>query len=481
MSAPAPFSYLPYSLGALATSTDDVAPCPTIDGVVLDWSDRGTSHVDYGRSEGLPLLQGRFLGYGIHGGVYETTCKGIALAWKRKFCRQKIGRRERQEIEIIKRLNHEHIITLVGTYTQGPFLGLLLWPVAVCDLAAFIEDVDWLQRQDLLPHEVSILDTTPDDIAERTTRLMALGVWNLQIDTRLDSKEAINATLELAILYLEKSIGCMASAVAYLHRSGVKHKDLKPSNVLLSSNGIWLSDFGTATDFSLLTQSATDSGERGTPKYFAPEVAAFEPSGRAADIFSLGCIFFEMISLCIGYTLDETTRLRVKNDKSFQANLDAITHWFKFERIFSRMPADEYFLGLVRSMMTVNPIERPSAESIEDDISLFSSFTTFSGLWKTWKPSIFCGECCDLNKEAYRVPSPSLISPQMSFCMTVHIGNTYRMKFRPLKPGLHTWNFFIELSNYDLVHEVHIFKVSGNPRHRKLCGPILPYPSLHRR
>ncbi|ORX93070.1 hypothetical protein BCR34DRAFT_580744 [Clohesyomyces aquaticus] len=36
--------------------------------------------------------------------------------------------------------------------------------------------------------------------------------------------------------------------------------------------------------------SATNNGERGTPKYSAPEVASWIPSGRAADIFSLGCI-----------------------------------------------------------------------------------------------------------------------------------------------------------------------------------------------
>ena len=42
---------------------------------------------------------------------------------------------------------------------------------------------------------------------------------------------------------------------------------------------VWLTDFGTATDFSSQTMSATENGERGTPKYFSPEVAAFRPSG----------------------------------------------------------------------------------------------------------------------------------------------------------------------------------------------------------
>lgn len=82
-------------------------------------------------------------------------------------------------------------------------------------------------------------------------------------------------------IYLQ--IGCLVSAVEYLHEQEIRHKDLKPSNVLLSSDGLDLSDFGSAKDFSLLSQSATDN-ERGTPKYFAPEVCP-KPRGnhRLAD------------------------------------------------------------------------------------------------------------------------------------------------------------------------------------------------------
>jgi hypothetical protein len=100
-----------------STSTDSIdskpSPCELINGVALDWSGRGTSHVDYSKSEALPLIQGRFLGYGMHGGVYETSCNGIALAWKRKYCTRRVGHRERREIEIIKRLEHRHVIRLV--------------------------------------------------------------------------------------------------------------------------------------------------------------------------------------------------------------------------------------------------------------------------------------------------------------------------------------------------------------------------------
>lgn len=95
--------------------------CEYIDGVPLDWSGHGTSHVDYNKSDVLPFTQGKFLGHGMYGGMYETSCNGVKLAWKRKYCRRKIGERERREIQVIKKLSHVHIVRLMGTYTRGPF------------------------------------------------------------------------------------------------------------------------------------------------------------------------------------------------------------------------------------------------------------------------------------------------------------------------------------------------------------------------
>jgi serine/threonine protein kinase len=162
-----------------------------------------------------------------------------------------------------------------------------------------------------------------------------------------------------------------SGAAAYLHSSGIKHKDLKPSNILLCENGLWVTDFGTATDFFILTSSAIENGERGTPKCLAPKVAVYEPSGRAADIFSMGYIFFEVTTLCIGYTLDETQKPREANDRSFQSNLTRIVNWFDFEEISGRTAVDENFLGLVRRMEKY-PDDRSSANAVEEEVALIS-------------------------------------------------------------------------------------------------------------
>jgi serine/threonine protein kinase len=206
----------------------------------------------------LPLTQGEFVGHGMHGGVYETSCNGVKLAWKRKYYRRKIGERERREIEVIKKLSHRHIIRLMGTYTHGPFLGLLLWPVATCDLASLLEDVDWLQKQVRLERlPVMLLENRTEQTDEREARLQAL---------EIPIEGSTTLTRDSAVVLLRSRIGCIASAVAYIHESNIEHKDLKPSNILLSRNGLWLTAPRSLSQCQSLTTSVTDNGERGTPK-----------------------------------------------------------------------------------------------------------------------------------------------------------------------------------------------------------------------
>jgi hypothetical protein len=64
---------------------------------------------------------------------------GHVFAWKRRFCRRHIGDAEKRETEVMKKLSHRHIVRLVGSYTHRQFLGLLVHPVAVCDLATLFE------------------------------------------------------------------------------------------------------------------------------------------------------------------------------------------------------------------------------------------------------------------------------------------------------------------------------------------------------
>ncbi|OCL00876.1 kinase-like protein [Cenococcum geophilum 1.58] len=319
------------------------------DSVFEDWSGRG-SHVDFTADETVPLVQGRFLGHGVNGGVWETHCKGVALAWKRKYCRRKIGDAERKEITILKKLSHNHIVKLVGTYTYRQFLGLLLWPVAVCDMATFFEDFETVLGE----------NCTIDD--EQSARLTALGL-------PCESQDSLHSH---GCEFLYPKIGCLASAIAYLHEQKVRHKDLKPSNVLLSRNNLWVTDFGTSTDFSLLSTSATEDGERGTPKYFAPEVAAFKPNGRSADVFSLGCIFLEILTAVKYGTLRPMRMSRPAMDGSFQSNLNRRQQWLQM--LNTESSYHKHLLCEIEDMLNIDPQTRPTALEVKNHLAFIDQF-----------------------------------------------------------------------------------------------------------
>jgi FixJ family two-component response regulator len=89
----------------------------------------------------------------------------------------------------------------------------------------------------------------------------------------------------------------IAGALEAIHQAGILHRDLKPANIMFRHDGsLALIDFGLAKQMRLHA-ALTGTGQIfGTPYYMSPEQGHAEPTDERSDLYSLGCIFYEMLT-----------------------------------------------------------------------------------------------------------------------------------------------------------------------------------------
>uniref|UniRef100_H3GGZ3 non-specific serine/threonine protein kinase n=1 Tax=Phytophthora ramorum TaxID=164328 RepID=H3GGZ3_PHYRM len=141
----------------------------------------------------------------------------------------------------------------------------------------------------------------------------------------------------------------MAMAIKYLHGQRVLHRDLKTSNVFLTrANVVKLGDFGIAKTLdSTLDQAKTVVG---TPYYMSPEVCESKPYSYASDVWSLGCVLYEMLALRHAFDAPNILTLILKIVQQDCAPVPP--HY------------DEEVSNLLRKLLNKDPEQRPSMEEI---------------------------------------------------------------------------------------------------------------------
>jgi serine/threonine protein kinase len=122
-----------------------------------------------------------------------------------------------------------------------------------------------------------------------------------------------------------------ADALSYAHKNGVVHRDLKPSNIMLArdekgNQTVKIVDFGIAKVSTLEgAQSPTQTGEIfGSPLYMSPEQCSGAKIDQRSDIYSLGCVIYEMLTGHPPHVADSALATAVRHLQDLPKPLSAV-------------------------------------------------------------------------------------------------------------------------------------------------------------
>ena len=233
-----------------------------------------------------------WLGKGSFGDVDEVEETSTHAVYARKYIKaygsSTAAEREeetRNEVTIMQKLTHQHIVTVLFWLKEPKAFSIFMKPVADYDLRVFLE--------------------------------------------RCTEKNYPDQSVEMIFPWF----GCLLDALRFAHHLSVMHRDIKPLNILIKDKHVYLADFGVAKDFGFEgTSSTKDYFIYGTPVYRAPETRPGNPRGRSADIFSLGCVFAEMLTVASGRSLEEFQDWRKTPETecgqyAFRENLGRVKTW----------------------------------------------------------------------------------------------------------------------------------------------------------
>jgi serine/threonine-protein kinase len=168
------------------------------------------------------------------------------------------------------------------------------------------------------PNIVQVFDFGLDQTTHRHYIVMELvrghsGAEILRDEGSLDVRDALSIVLQAC------------RGLEYAHRNGVVHRDVKPGNLLRNEEAVVkLADFGIAkalTDESSITQVGSVLG---TAAYLAPEQAAGEQAGPAADLYALGVVTYQLLSGRLPYEAQSLTELALKQQREVPPRLDEL-------------------------------------------------------------------------------------------------------------------------------------------------------------
>lgn len=175
----------------------------------------------------------------------------------------------------------------------------------------------------------------------------------------------------------------MVEALASAHQAGIVHRDIKPANVMISTAGrVYLIDFGVARSTSAEVTRLTETGLFiGTPQYMSPEQLDSHRADERSDIYSLGVVFFEVLTGNLPFSGESPIAIATKHLKerppSPRALTPAIPFWMELVilRCLEKDPALRYWtvtdlLADLRKNHSGQVVKRsslPNGDSVVED------------------------------------------------------------------------------------------------------------------
>lgn len=169
-------------------------------------------------------------------------------------------------------------------------------------------------------------------------------------------------------LSVDQIVGIMSQiceGLGYAHRNGVIHRDIKPANIVLTEDGsAKITDFGIA---KITSTSATQTGTiMGTPSYMSPEQITGKAVDNRSDIFSLGAVFYELLTYEKAFPGDNITTVmyRIVNENPSPVSMINLS-----------IPTQ--FNPIIQKALAKNPSDRyADAESMGRDILAYKNAAT---------------------------------------------------------------------------------------------------------
>jgi len=335
--------------------------------------DRSTLPNEAYHTIGNPIDQG---GYGIVAAVEQHTRPGIIFARKQLFKSRVRVDMLQKEVDLIRKATHHHVVSIVDQYEDDQSYFIVMKPLAKCNLRSYLDEVT---------------------------------------SSNPDSSEAWESFGQRR-LRLFQWIHSLAITLRHLHERHICHRDIKPQNILVGirspdmqiqeeplNRELYLADFGISFAHDGQTKT-TLTTTIGTKKYEPPEALVEQDSdmpkrariGRKGDIFSLGCVFLEILEaashpLGVKFPLVQNCYADVASDPHWRKQIQVMReHPVKARKL----PADSRHFGLTNELLNYIISNMVTAEHRQSAAEISEGVERIMG-----NHGVVLAECCILPKD----------------------------------------------------------------------------------